>query len=95
MRKITQLATDAFMRAQPFRMSNTVVTCEDDVRLYLHGNLIAVWNCILGTIKITDAGWPTMTTKERLNGLPGVHIQQKSGQMYLNGEKWSGEWTEV
>lgn len=95
MRKITELAVDSFMSAQPFRLNNTTVTCDDDVKMYLHGHLIASWSVILGTISITDAGWPTMTTKERLNGLPGVYIQQKAGQWYLNGQKWNGAWTEI
>ena len=98
MRKITQQSIDAFQRGQYFNSGNTIVEVDwatKNVILYLHDNLIASWNPILGPLYITDAGWPTRTTKERLNGLPGVHINQKAGQWYLNGEKWDGSLTEV
>lgn len=36
-------------------------------------------------------GWATPPTKERLNALDGVSIQQKKGKWYLNGVEWSGE----
>lgn len=62
-------------------------------KLELHGNTIALKQD--GELYITNAGWPTNTTKERLNGLPGVSIQQKKGVWYLNGEEWSGEWIKV
>ena len=46
-----------------------------------------------GALYIRDGGWQSNTTKERLNGLPNVYINQKDFQWYLNGEAWSGEWT--
>ena len=95
MRQITRQAIDAFQRGQYFSSGNTMVEVEGNVNLYLHNNLIASWNPILGTLRVTSAGWPTMTTKERLNGLPGVHIQQKAGQWFLNGSKWDGTMIEV
>jgi len=39
---------------------------------------------------ISDGGWQTVTTKERLNGFPNVHIYQKNFQWFLNGEEWDG-----
>lgn len=57
-------------------------------RLKLHGNTIAELSA--DGLFITSAGWKTPTTKERLNGLPGVHIQQKNFQWFLNGEIWDG-----
>jgi hypothetical protein len=39
---------------------------------------------------ITDCGWRTRTTKERLNGLEGVNIVQRDFQWYLNGVVWDG-----
>tara|TARA_R100001594_G_scaffold150302_1_gene210936 strand:- start:560 stop:928 length:369 start_codon:yes stop_codon:yes gene_type:complete len=70
-------------------------------RMYLHGNEIArvvvafefgKWNTKL---YIRTAGWTTSTTKERLNGLPGVSIYQKDFQWYLNGRPWEDhhKWT--
>ena len=40
---------------------------------------------------INTCGYRTTTTKERLNGLSGVHIQQKNFVWYLNGNKWNGD----
>ena len=46
-------------------------------------------------LEITDAGLPTVTTKDRLNALPGVSINQKNGKWFLNGKLWDGKWTVV
>jgi len=43
-----------------------------------------------GDLWINDAGWQTVTTKERLNGFPTVNIQQKDFEWFLNGERWDG-----
>ena len=43
-----------------------------------------------GQLTIFCGNWKTDTTKERLNGLQGVSIQQKKGEWYLNGELWDG-----
>ena len=68
--------------------------------LSLHGNIIAkmVRQHINGeyqaTITITSAGWKTVTTKERLNGLlhhiKAGRIQQRNFEWYLNDEYWDG-----
>lgn len=46
-------------------------------------------------MKITNAGWRSNTTKERLNGLPNVKINQSKGDSYLNGKEWNGEWVQI
>ena len=62
----------------------------------LHGNSIAFrYNDPERTLSITNCGWQTNTTKERLNAIDGVKIYQKSGQWFLNGKKWSGELIDV
>ena len=48
-----------------------------------------------GNLYITSAGFKTRTTKERLNGLPGVNIHQKNFTWFLNGKEWDGEWTKI
>jgi len=99
MRKTTQQAANAFMASKPFKMSNTKVVVHDYAtdgtitQLYLHDNIIAERSET--TLRITNAGWPSNTTKERLNGLPGVCISQKKGKWYLNGKEWNGEWTTI
>lgn len=59
--------------------------------LKLHGNAIAYrYNDSERTLTITNCGWQTNTTKERLNAIEGVRINQKSGKWYLNGVAWNG-----
>ena len=88
MRQITQNAINAFQNRVPFNQANTtVLVVGQTVELRLHGNLIASRDSA-GTLRVSSAGWETKTTKERLNGLPGVSINQSKGQWYLNGRKW-------
>tara|TARA_R100000231_G_C5192436_1_gene124718 strand:- start:40 stop:333 length:294 start_codon:yes stop_codon:yes gene_type:complete len=95
MRKVTQDAVNAFMQHKKFRRGNTVVSVwKGYAKLYLHNNLIAEHH-LDGRIRISNAGWPTRTTKERLNAIPHVSIYQRNFQWYLNGEKWNGNWIEV
>ena len=93
MRKITKESIKAFMNAEVFNKSNTKVRVLPNVTvLSLFGNDIAwKYNDPNQTISISDAGWNSNTTKERLNGIPGVSIQQKKGEWYLNGNKWDGK----
>jgi len=95
MRKITREAVDKFLSKETFKKSNMQVDeCYGQYRLKLHGNTIAVLD-EFNMLSISNAGWSSNTTKERLNGLPHVHIKQKNYQWYLNGNEWSGEWTRV
>lgn len=94
MRSITEKAIQAFNNNVKFNSSNTSVRIEDGkTNLYLHNNLIATKSN--GVLEITNAGWQTNTTKERLNGLPGVSISQKNWKWYLNGKEWNGELVKV
>lgn len=90
MRKITEAMRYAFTRRENMKRDNTeVVNRNGEVSVYLWNNKIA-WTKN-GSLWITNCGWSTNTTKERLNGLPGVSISQKRGSWYLNGEEWDGE----
>lgn len=94
MRAITDKAAQAFNNDTAFRNSNTSVKIEDGkTNLYLHGNLIATKSD--GETEITNAGWFSNTTKERLNGLPNVSIHQKKGIWYLNGNEWNGDFIKI
>lgn len=97
MRKITKKSIEAFLNAKKFKKSNTEVRVLPNVTvLILFDNEIAYkYNDPQNTLMITDAGWQTNTTKERLNGLPNVSIHQKNRQWYLNGEKWDGELIDI
>jgi hypothetical protein len=93
MKNITFEACTLFMAGQQFKKSNTEVVVLPNVTvLKLFGNEIAYrYNDPEKTLSITNCGWKTATTKERLNGIDGVCIQQKKGDWYLNGKLWNGE----
>ena len=93
MRKITIDSVAAFMSGERFSKQNMLVEVDEigDVLLKLHGNTIAK-RSLDGVLSITNAGWATNTTKERLNGIDGVSIYQQNWDWYLNGEKWDGSW---
>jgi hypothetical protein len=97
MKDITIDACRAFMAAQPFKRSNTEVVVLDNVTiLKLFNNEIAYrYNDPERTLSVTNCGWKTATTKERLNGIHAVRIHQRKGEWYLNGEKWNGELIDV
>lgn len=94
MRKITEKAVEAFLSNNSFNGNNTKVSkVIGGTRMYLHNNCIA--ENINGRIGITNCGWFTNTTKERLNGIPGVSIRQVNGNWILNGNLWDGAWIEI
>lgn len=97
MRKITQQSVEKFMNAEPFKSSNTEVVVKPNVTiLKLFGNEIAYrYNDPENTLSITNCGWKTMTTKERLNGIPNVSINQHQKVWYLNGKEWDGELIDI
>ena len=67
-------------------------------KLKLHGNTIAIkFETKKGKthLFITNAGWESNTTKERLNALDGVSIVQRNFIWYLNDEEWDGSLTEI
>ena len=92
MRQITKQSINAFLNASTFSKQNMVVEVLPNVTiLKLHNNPIAyLYNDPENTLSITNAGWQSNTTKERLNALPNVSIQQKNFVWYLNGKEWDG-----
>jgi len=94
-RKITNESASAFLQRRDFKKGNMRVLTESGLtKLKLHGNTIATID-ELGVLSISNAGWMSNTTKERLNGLPNVRIHQKNWNWYLNGDEWNGNWTRV
>ena len=65
MRKVTEKTVSAFLAGKSCTVGNTTT---DGTVLLLHGNRIAE-RMPDGSIMATLAGWPTVTTRERLNGL--------------------------
>jgi hypothetical protein len=97
MKKITKESVSAFMNAKKFKKGNMSVEVLPNVTiLKLHNNEIAYkYNDPKKTISITNCGWATNTTKERLNGIPNVNIYQKNFEWYLNDKKWNGDLVDV
>ena len=65
MRKETRHIMTAFLAGKSCYLARTRT---DGTTVYLHGNRIA-WREPNGDICMTLAGWGTVTTRERLNGL--------------------------
>ena len=94
MRKITKESVKAFFNNTNYLKNNTHVI---NNKFYLHSNLIAEKKN--NKLYISNCGWFSNTTKERLNGILDYigkpRIYQKRFQWFLNGEKWNGQRTEI
>ena len=95
MRQVTRESIHAFNNNSEgsFGGNTRVTVSNEGTKLYLFDNLIAEKE--KGVLKVTNAGWKSNTTKERLNALDGVNIQQKKGVWYLNGNEWNGDWMAI
>jgi hypothetical protein len=90
-RKITKESVQKFLDGVPFKKSNMEVSREGTIYyLKLHGNKIAALESD-GKMWVSNAGWKSNTTKERLNGLPGVSIYQRNWMWFLNDQPWDGK----
>jgi hypothetical protein len=88
-KKITETLIRNFIDGVPSKRDNTEVVREGNIYyLKLFGNKIAAR--INSKLWVSNAGWFSNTTKERLNGLPNVSIRQVKGEWYLNGNLWDG-----
>ncbi len=96
-RKITQEAVNALLNAQKFNKANMTIEVLPNVTIMkLHDNPIAYkYNDPTKTISITNCGWFSNTTKERLNAIPGVRISQIRGVWYLSGKEWDGKLIDI
>jgi hypothetical protein len=92
MRKITDKAVRAFTTGERFRSGNTrVAVIGQVVYLFLHDNMIARRNVDTGEVECTLANWPTVTTRERLNGIcqrvgSGGFYQRDYQQYFADGQ---------
>ena len=94
MRKITKESVTAFFNNRNYLKNNTHVF---NNKFYLHNNLIAEKKN--NKLFISNCGWFSNTTKERLNGILNhighAGIYQKNFSWFLDGEKWNGKRTEI
>ena len=80
MRKVTQKIAKAFNDGRTLTIGNTRT---DGKSVWLHGNEI-VRKDNDGATEISFAGWPTVTTRERLNAF--APVRQHKGEQLLFGE---------
>lgn len=84
MRKITQQSCLAFAQGNNFSKDNTVVNIYgSDIKMLLHGHEIASKS--IEGLQLTLAGYPTIITRERLNGL--LMTLGICGKFYQKNEK--------
>lgn len=86
MRKCTRQIVHAFINGKPLKTKN--MACDGE-SIRLHGNLIA-WRHD-GAVYVTLAGWGSVTTRERLNGLARVltgrcAFSQRNHVQYFNDQ---------
>lgn len=93
MRAIEHVTARAFIDRRAVSTGNTMVKIAPDATRYLlHGNEIArapLTECGEGPIEITCAGWPTATTRSRLNALLNyagstVRVRQHDGRLIVS-----------
>lgn len=87
MRQITRQAVNAFYRWENFSLNNTQVKMNEWVsEMFLHGNLIAIYNLSTWELKISNAGWKTTITKERLNWI--LYSHPHTDKFQIKQTKW-------
>ena len=99
MRKISKQIAQAFNQGKTKSIGNTSTNGH---QVFLHGNLIA-WRSPGNTLELTLAGWPTVTTRERLNAILctegynvnagesyGFYFNQKNHNQYFSKVSFNG-----
>lgn len=86
MKKVTETIAKSLEQGSKKSLGNTMT---DGNAVFLHGNKIAEWR--ENGLHMSLAGWNTVTTRERLNGIAQVlglkvGFTQKAFEPYLNGK---------
>lgn len=89
-RKVTKEVVRAFIEGRNFSKSNTTVQGFSGLfstEFLLFGNMIAQYDRKKRKLYVTTAGYPTVTTKERLNGILDAfglpRVYQKNFEWYF------------
>lgn len=94
MRQITRDSVRAFQNLQNFKRGNVRVDRHiGGVSYFLHGNRIALQHCDSTYPELSDCGWHSNTTKDRLNAILSRYrwyIYQQDHKWYL-ASQWHGE----
>jgi hypothetical protein len=79
MRKVSKKIAAAFMQHKAAKSGTTET---DGTTLWLHGNAVAQWHNN-NVFHVSFAGWPSVTTRERLNSLPAVRVHQHKHEQFI------------
>tara|TARA_A100001037_G_scaffold116072_1_gene105619 strand:+ start:1424 stop:1708 length:285 start_codon:yes stop_codon:yes gene_type:complete len=82
MRQVTKQIREAFEQGTAKKVGNTET---DGQTVWLHGNEI-VKRVASGLVLWSLAGWNTVTTRERVNGIVNAGVHQVKGEPVLNGQ---------
>lgn len=82
MRQVTKQIREAFEQGTPKTVGNTKT---DGQTVWLHGNEI-VKRDASGLVLWSLAGWNTVTTRERVNGIADAGVHQVKGEPIVNGQ---------
>jgi len=69
---------------------NVIADMSEDGLYISNGGYVPTLNHWHTTSRSVDNAVGSVTTKERLNGLPNVSIYQFNFKWFLNGEEWDG-----
>lgn len=89
MREIEKRMVQAIKQRKDFTCDNTKVFQMPNItQVRLHGHIIAEFDWVTYTVKLSNCGWTTRTTQSRLNAIfsqiPGFYgIHTKKGEWYL------------
>ena len=90
MRKITQQIVNAFQNSRSLTIGNSRTNGES---LWLFDNKIA--EIRRDGLWVSNGGWDSKTTKDRLNGLSGVNVVHRRGVLLLYERLWDGRWVNL
>jgi len=94
MSKIHQKVIDSFLEGKQCRINNTMTNGSE---LFLFSNCIARKDG--KNMQVTTAKFNTVTTRDRLNMLPGVWVRCRKGNLQINFQSkwqdWDGEWINI
>ena len=101
MRKIESLMVQAISDRRCFSKGNTKVVIhhgnmikgysdygKEEARVYLHGNHIATYDLNSKELKVSNAGWRTVTTKSRLNAIINGLLDGTKNGVYQKDHCW-------
>jgi len=94
MSKTHQKVIDSFIEDKYCKVTNTETNGNE---LFLFGNCIARKDG--KNMQVTTAKFNTVTTRDRLNMLPGVWVRCRKGNLQINFQSewkdWDGEWINI